>query len=156
MWRTADSIVTGESHFWGGIPVHDLIFQICPNFRRFAHFDAVFFPSDQRGDFKDWTNWLIRGHKNQAVGYCSASIQGEMIFLERAGIMWSHRGKGIHRESILHRIEWGRGQGAKQCLTYVDPENISSWSNLIKLGFHRFEPEWDWNGPEFWYFTKKL
>jgi GNAT superfamily N-acetyltransferase len=78
--------------------------------------------------------WLIYNGR-RVVGFGILNVTETTGTLERAGILKSHRGKGLHHRLIRCRVNYGRRLKLKRCKTYVVPGNLISLHNLIAEGF---------------------
>lgn len=114
------------------------------------------FPSDDPDISRTSTFWLLYRQK-VPIGFCSVRpISRSILFFSRAGLLYGHRGYGLHQRMIKNRIKWAKENGYKKIITYTIFSNVKSARNLIKLGFELYEPEWAYAGKEYLYFMKTL
>lgn len=91
--------------------------------------------------------WLMYDEYEEPVGFCSArQVNGNTVFLSRAGVQRRARGNGLQRRMINARVQWARSLGVDCVITYTVYDNHSSISNLLKSGFRFYNPSWRWAG----------
>ena len=81
------------------------------------------------------------------VGFCSAVMLGDgSCFLSSAAVFPGFRGAGLQRRMVRVRVQWATRHGQTVCLTYATRENFRSLANLVRCGFHFYEPAVNWAG----------
>lgn len=110
------------------------------------------FPHDEwepQAGVAHWVAW----DGDYPIGFCSAKVvQGDTLYLTRAGVLKSHRGLGLQRRLVSHRVRYARKQGCVAAITYTTQDNFPSITNLILSGFRFYTPAEPWVGDEFFYF----
>lgn len=105
----------------------------------------------------DGVHWWVAFDKDTPVAYAGIKPVNEKVaFLCRAGVLPSHRGKGLQTKLIRTRLAWAKKHGFKQVITYTVVDNPVSSNNLIRCGFKLYVPEWKWVGSEALYWTRTL
>lgn len=121
---------------------------------------ALAFPSDQwvGDEFPDHehTYWIARDGAGM-VGFCSAVLfqERKAAFLSRAAVVHTHRGIGLHRHMVNHRVKWAWGQPVDRVVTYTTLQNYPSMINLLDCGFRFYRPDEPWVGKRVHYFELK-
>lgn len=121
--RTSDEAVVRELHerLFPGIP-----FDECPAY---------------------WLVW--KDGTEYPVGFCAvrrAHSNRAWAFLARAALLREARGHGIQRRMIEARERWARSEGMEGTLTYVSNRNEASLVNLLRQGYHIYDPDFLVNG----------
>lgn len=114
------------------------------------------FPADKWvGD--DHTFWQALDQNNKVVGFCSAIYRREKrhVYLSRAAVVTRAQGHGLQRRMIKLRVRWALEQGAKRVVTDAKLDNYESIANLIRCGFHFYDPIEPW-GVSCHYFSLRL
>lgn len=117
------------------------------------------FPMDEFDYTPDTQSWLVFDDKNNAVGFCTirpVRTDKATVFLSRAGLLYSARGKGLHRRMITARLRWAKKNGYKYCITYTTLDNFTSFHNLQKAGFYLYYPDYRYAGKNCLYWCKEL
>ncbi|MEQ8721010.1 MAG: GNAT family N-acetyltransferase [Sandaracinaceae bacterium] len=123
--------------------------------------DRVIFV-EASGDYPvepDCGAWWLALDGGEPVGFAGArrlTREPDFAVLERAGVLESHRGLGLHRRLIRARLRWARASGLAGVLTYTTPDNAPSANALIRAGFRLDAPPWRWAGPQFAYWRAEL
>ncbi len=111
--------------------------------------DKEIFPCDRRVAMKslDVAYWLARVD-NTPAGFSAAKFLPEtnLVYLLRAGVLPTFRGRGIHDKLIDVRLRWARRLGATSVITYTLTDNVSSSNNLFDHGFRLYRPQTPWAG----------
>ena len=104
------------------------------------------------------TFWIAYAPSGEVCGFCSAvQVDAEhSVFLSSAVVFPAHRGKGLQRRMIRHRIAWAKRNGATTVVTYTVPHNWRSINSILRLSFQYYEPAWAWAGRGAWYFFRPL
>lgn len=66
-------------------------------------------------------------------------------YLSRAGVIESHRGKGLQRRLITTRIQHAKRENYYGLVTDTVKMNVNSSNNLIRSGFTLFRPAEPWS-----------
>lgn len=122
------------------------------------YLDSRLFTDEERVDYIDESVWWVGWKDEVPVAYAGARYipEANAVFLSRAGVLPEARGQGIQRKLISLRLRWANTTGAKNAITYTHPLNHPSANNLIRSGFLLYSPQWQWAGPEFLYWIRKL
>jgi ribosomal protein S18 acetylase RimI-like enzyme len=120
---------------------------------------AKIFPGDEMVG-PEHVHWVAYGPPEwpEAVGFCSARhlADEDAVFLSRAGVLRAASGAGLQRRMIDVRVRFARQLGVKNVITYVKRNNFRSAANLIRSGFHFYEPAYEWGLKGALYFIKTL
>lgn len=101
--------------------------------------------------------WLMYDEHDEPVAFCSARrVNGNTVFLSRAGVLKRARGSGLQRRMINARVQWARSVGADCVITYTSLHNYASIINLIRAGFYFYRPHWAWGGKDAHYFRRDI
>lgn len=115
------------------------------------------FPADTWvGD--DHTFWVAK-EEGRVMGFCSAIHWegGNLVFLSRAAVVKSARGRGLHKRMIQARCQWAwKSKGAVLVITYTTLQNYASMTNLLATGFKFYKPANPWVGNRVHYFRLGL
>ena len=122
--------------------------------------DEICFPEDYRISTEGALWWVVWCGK-QPVGYaglrpCMAEVNSGLGFLNRAGVVKGHRGKGLQKRLIRVREAGARAAGLRELVTYVASWTCASINSLIGCGYKTYSPEINWGGTGAVYFWKKL
>jgi RimJ/RimL family protein N-acetyltransferase len=122
--------------------------------------DAVCFPADERVKPEE-SSWWVVCDEGATVAYaglrpCREPFNRGLAFLSRAGVLSSHRGRGLQKRMIRARLREARRLGMHEVVTYCVPENLASANSLIACGFRLYRPEHRWGGSAALYFRKTL
>lgn len=104
--------------------------------------------------FKGWW-WIAYKDKEPAAFACLKSIgmgADEVGSLDRAGVLWSHRGKRLQARLIHARVRKARQLGWRTALSTTH-DNPASGNNLFRCGFRMYTPAYPWmtTGTVYWY-----
>lgn len=114
------------------------------------------FTGDKMYDHPTMVCWIAFYRKNP-VGFCIASDAGySTLFLARAGVLPGARKTGIHRRLVRVREAYAVRHGYKAIVTYVRPDNWSSWITLVKMGYQIYKPQTKWGTDDAFYFQKNV
>ncbi len=83
-------------------------------------------------------------------------VGDQTAFLCRVGVQKAYRGLGIHRRLIRIREAKARRMGFKWIVTYTHGLNFRSAGNLLRLGYHLYEPATPYGVDGALYFRKGL
>jgi len=109
--------------------------------------DAVYYPTS------GW--WFLARDKAGAVagfaGMVPSARWGDTVYFCRAGVLETHRGKGLQKRLIRARVNHARKLGYKWVITNTY-ENPASANSLISCGFRVFTPSKPWaaEGTTYW------
>lgn len=95
------------------------------------------------------TKWWLASHNKKPIGFAGGrqlTIDPDLFYLAKAGVLPAYRGKGLHRRLIHVRTRRAREIGCKEAVTYTMLHNYVSSNNLIKTGFRLYDPENQWVG----------
>jgi len=115
------------------------------------------FPSDDMPDFKKGY-WWIAYDDSEPVGFCGLThVQSwdSAGYLNRGGMIRTHRGKGMQRRMINVRVNKARKVGWSWLIS-ATRENIPSSNNLIACGFKLYNPNYEWLDGHSLYWIKKI
>lgn len=76
-------------------------------------------------------------------------------YLDRAGVRWHHRGKGLQSRLIRVRLRRAKQLGMQTILTTTH-DNPASGNNLFRCGFKMYTPNNPWMEKGTVYWTKSL
>lgn len=118
------------------------------NYALIRELDNTFFSASPIQNIEESVWWVAYDGKTP-VGYAGLrQLKHEPgVFFCRAGVVESHRGRGIHRRLIRVRIRWARRHNL-YCLTYTAHWNTKSANNLIDMGFRVINPSYEWGLPK--------
>ena len=115
------------------------------------------FPSDAWvGD--EHTFWQAVDEKGKVVGFCSAIYLPDKrsVYLSRAAVIAKAQGRGLQRRMIKMRVRWAMEQGAHRVTSDAKMDNYESIANLIRCGFHFYDPPKPWAGFSSHYFVLRI
>lgn len=103
--------------------------------------------------------WYVgREERGEPVAFCGvveSTIGPGVGYLKRAGVIGSHRGRGLQRRMLLIRERRARRAGLSTVITDTT-DNVPSANNLIRAGYRLFEPEVKWSFDHSLYWRKDL
>jgi predicted acetyltransferase len=122
--------------------------------------DEICFPADDRVSVPG-SLWWVAWDGTQPVGFgglrpCTLAENRGLAFLCRAGVVPSHRGRGLQKQLIRLRERAARALGLKELVTYCVPSNSASLNSLIACGFKFYNPATKWGGATAVYLHKEL
>lgn len=119
--------------------------------------DSRIFPNDIFYEHENNHYWTVK-KESKVIGFCMATVWevNKALFLSRAGIIPSERGKGLQRRMIRVRENFARKNKIKDIITYVSKDNIPSFVNLIKSGYFVYEPQYLYAGSDNFYLIKRI
>lgn len=102
--------------------------------------------------------WWIVYDEDKPIGFCSmkhSAKWADTIYLNRAGIIYKYRGKGLQRRLIRVRERLSRKFGMTWLVsdTYQNPASTNS---LIRCGFQMYSPSYKYGADGTCYWRKKL
>lgn len=103
--------------------------------------------------------FVVTDLDHNAVAYaCLSRFRGEagVGYLSRAGVMPTHRGRGLQGWLIVARERKAIERGYRALVSNTNPENIHSANNLWEAGFRLYRPEVLFDGDGRLYFRKEL
>ena len=121
-----------------------------------ARLDATIFPADVRETLPGRYWWLAFTASGRAVGYAGLGVidGGEYGYFCRAGVLATHRNRGLHRRLIAARMRQAKRLGMRGVITYTAVGNSASINALLSRGFKSYVPEHAWAGERFCYWRK--
>lgn len=122
--------------------------------------DEICFPEDYRITTEGAMWWVVWCGEHP-VGYaglrpCKAEVNRGIGFLNRAGVLKEHRGKGLQKRLIRVRERAAVAAGMREVVTYVASWNCASINSLIACGYKTYCPDTKWGGTGAVYLWKKL
>lgn len=106
----------------------ELIHSVSMPFDEFPPTSHIFWIASVRGYFAGYVSGTPSpGHKD--------------FFVSCAAVAPEFRGMGVHVSMTKVQIAYARRIGAEWIHTYTMRDNVASYSNYQKCGFHYFEPE---------------
>ena len=102
--------------------------------------------------------WIVYDALNSPsafAGLVSSVRWADCGYLCRAGVLPSHRGRGVQKRLIRVRIRQARALGWKWLITDTY-ENPASANSLIATGFKMYEPSQPWGATGTLYWRLKL
>lgn len=122
--------------------------------------DEICFPEDYRITTEGAMWWVVWCGEHP-VGYaglrpCKAEVNRGIGFLNRAGVLKEHRGKGLQKRLIRVRERAAAAAGMREVVTYVASWNCASINSLIACGYKTYCPDTKWGGTGAVYLWKKL
>lgn len=103
-------------------------------------------------------HWWLAHEGDLAVGFAGIvqSVRwADAMYLCRAGVAESHRGRGIQKRLIAVRERYARAEGKRWIVTDTT-SNPQSGNSLIGRGFRLFNPTTPWGPKSALYWRKKL
>lgn len=100
--------------------------------------------------------WWLAYEGTRVVGYAAASVTGDTMYLTRAGVRVSARGRNIQCRLIAVRARYARRLGLARVYTYTVYWNMCSANNLLKCGFKLWRPAKPWGGRYALYYYRRL
>jgi GNAT superfamily N-acetyltransferase len=118
--------------------------------------DKKIFPHDELEN-KYGSYWWIAYDDDKPVGFAGLRvISGYAALLCRAGVVQNYRGIGIHKRLIKAREKMAKKLQVPKIITYTSHENIKSSNSLIKAGYFRYQPTYEWGIKNAIYFCKEI
>lgn len=113
------------------------------------------FLGEDPGTFENDICWVAKNEQGKPVGFCTAKIlQAEnAAYFTSAGSFKS--GVGLQRSLIRVRLAWANRKGCDWAISYVERHNYKSLANLIRCGFHIYEPEKAYVGRKNYIYLRK-
>lgn len=114
----------------------------------------VFSPEDWTGNtvpkFRTGEWWIAFDGKDAiAFAGLKPSIRSQAVgYMCSAGVLPSHRGKGLQVRLIRKRVARAREHGWHTVITDTVNDNAASMRSLIKCGFRPYLPDVRWNASE--------
>ena len=101
--------------------------------------DEICFPHDDRITTADSLWWIVWQDKTP-VAYAGMRLCKDprnlgLAFLNRAGVVPGHRGRGLQQRLIRARVAAARRLAVNELVTYVMTYNVASINSLVKCGF---------------------
>jgi len=122
-----------------------------------THLQKKCLPHDEPYDIsKGW--WWIAYDENKPVAFAGlvrSSSWSDCGYLCRAGVLASHRGKGLQKKLIRIRTKKAKKLGYKWLISDTR-DNHPSANSLASLGFKMFTPTNPWGYNDTLYWRKRL
>lgn len=101
--------------------------------------------------------WIVKDPKGIPAAMCGIKVdlQSKQGYLCRSVVLPAHRGHGIQRAMIRHRLKFAQKLGLRDVVTDTISNVISS-NNLIETGFRMYEPAAEWGNEGALYWRKQL
>jgi RimJ/RimL family protein N-acetyltransferase len=113
------------------------------------------FPFDSEPRWED-ADWWIAYDGDKPIGFCGGQRwPDQCYYLVRAGVLASHRGRGLQRRMVLVRIRRAANLGCRAVWTYCTADNLRS-ANVLKRYFKLACPQRRWGGKSCLYWHRKL
>lgn len=122
-----------------------------------THLQHECFPEDSLEDPGRGYWWVLTAGREPA-GFCSIRDVKDtpgVGYLSRAGVLPTHRGRGLQRRLIRVRLRKARNVGWTRVIT-TTYDNPASSNNLIACGFRLYVPETPWGVEGTLYWTRTL
>ena len=122
--------------------------------------DEICFPHDDRITTADSLWWIVWQDKTP-VAYAGLRLCKDprnlgLAFLNRAGVVPGHRGRGLQQRLIRARVAAARRLAVNELVTYVMIYNVASINSLVNCGFRFYVPATKWGGTTAVYLCKAL
>ena len=122
--------------------------------------DEICFPGDDRVNPAGALWWIVWQGKTP-VAYAGLRLCQDprnlgLAFLNRAGVVPGHRGRGLQKRLIRARIAAARQLAVNELVTYVMTYNVASINSLVSSGFRFYCPATKWGGTSAVYLCKAL
>jgi RimJ/RimL family protein N-acetyltransferase len=126
--------------------------------RQIEQLDRDIFPKDSPEPIDNRYWWVVETESGVAVGFAGLKpLSNEPHgFFCRAGILASHRKRGLHRRLIVARLRYAASLNLRSVITYTVHDNSASINALIARGFQSYTPQEKWAGAGVCYWWKKL
>jgi predicted acetyltransferase len=115
------------------------------------------FPADEMPLFNKGYWWIVYDG-DIPVGFCGLThvpSWDDAGYLNRGGVVPSHRGKGLQRRMINVRVQKAKKVGWSWLIS-ATRDNIPSSNNLIARGFKLYTPNHEWLEGHCLYWIRKL
>jgi len=125
--------------------------------QRIDGLDRLIFYDCEPYPHKADSHWWAVVDSGEWVGFAGLRDMGDGIgYLCRAGIIGTHRGRGLQRRMINARLRAARSLGMSIVVTDTATTNPASANNLYRCGFKVYTPANQWRGPLALYFRREL
>ena len=125
--------------------------------QRLSALQAICLPYDQPVD-TNYGSWWIATENGRDIGFAGlvrTVSWTDCGYLCRAGVIPSHRGRGLQKKFIHVRLRQAKALGWKWVITDTY-DNLASANNLIACGFKLFQPTKPWGFKNALYWRRKL
>lgn len=116
--------------------------------------DDIFGDSAPQIDTNYGHHWVVYNGADPVGFAClvMSTLASDVGYLKRAGVMPVARGYGLQRKLIAVREAQARRNGWSRMITDTTFNNVQSSNNLIRAGYHLFEPgfRWGFNTGLYW------
>ncbi len=122
--------------------------------------DEICFPHDDRVNPADCL-WWVAWHGTQPVAYAGMRLCKDprnlgLAFLNRAGVVPEHRGRGLQKRLIRTRENAARRLAVTELVSYCMTYNVASINSLVNCGFRFYDPATKWGGTSAVYLCKPI
>ena len=122
--------------------------------------DEICFPHDDRITTADSLWWIVWQDKTP-VAYAGMRLCKDprnlgLAFLNRAGVVPGHRGRGLQQRLIRARVAAARRLAVNELVTYVMIYNVASINSLVNCGYKFYRPATRYGGTGSVYLRKAL
>lgn len=114
-----------------------------------SEFDGSDFPEDHKF-------WIAVDAKGKVVGFASAEVQGDRVYISRQMVCPAARGHKLQRRFTRAQVRWARQRDAVSVITYTLLQNYPSMVNLLACGFTFYKPGRKYVGDDVHYFKLEL
>jgi GNAT superfamily N-acetyltransferase len=123
-----------------------------------VHLQKLCLPSDAIYDVSRGHWWVAYTENDKPIGFAGLVRSNAWVdcgYLCRAGVVPSHRGKGLQKRLIKVREAQAKRLNWNWLITdtYLNPASSNS---LISCGFRLYEPSEPWSFPHALYFRKNI
>lgn len=113
------------------------------------------FPFDSEPNWQE-ADWWIAYDEDKPIGFCGGQRWPDSCYyLVRAGVLESHRGRGLQRRMVLVRLRRAADLGCYAVWTYCTADNLKS-ANTLRHYFKLGTPRRRWGGKSCLYWYRKL
>lgn len=125
--------------------------------QRIDGLDRLIFFDMEPYEPKHLCHWWAAVDSGEWVGYAGLRDMGDGIgYLCRAGVIGTHRGRGLQRRMIRTRLRAAKALGMSIVVTDTATTNGASANNLFRCGFKVYTPQKQWRGPLALYFRREI
>lgn len=127
------------------------------HFHSIAALQAAVLPADAPHSMDAGAWWLALddGLPIAFAGIVPSTRWGDCSYLCRAGVLPSHRGRGLQKRLIAIRERYAKGVGHRWLITDTT-NNPASSNSLISCGFRLFHPSRPWGPTSALYWRKRI
>lgn len=122
------------------------------HFKAIRRMDSKCFPSDNPVKIEGRYWWIVF-KDGKPAGYAGLDVLKTKGFFCRAGVIKSHRRRGLHQRLIRVRLRKAELIGLSEAITYAALHNTASANSLFRAGMALYWPDARWAGTAY-YFRK--